>query len=243
MNAGGEPPCTLLEWDSAFFGLRIGGVRGDRVTPVEAARAVAWAQEHEIGCLYALIDAQHTPSIRALEQHNFILADVRLTLDREVDADDADSEHPVRSAEPADREPLLALARISHRHTRFAEDPRFDPSRSVELYATWISNAFEEPDALVLVPQRHERGSGYLTLHRTSEPEARIGLLAIADALQGGGLGEALVAEGLRRLERRGARRLSVVTQGRSSAAVRFYEKCGFKARSCQLWYHRWFER
>jgi ribosomal protein S18 acetylase RimI-like enzyme len=68
-------------------------------------------------------------------------------------------------------------------------------------------------------------------------------LLAIANELQRRGLGEALIGEGLSRLHRRGARRVSVVTQGRSSGAVRFYQKCGFNTRSCQFWYHRWFDR
>lgn len=242
MSGRREAGCVLADWDSAFFGLRIARFDMDRPTAADAERAVAWGKAQALDCLYALVDAPHVPSIRALEHSGFQLADVRLTLDRSVADDQRGSgAWPIDDAGARDTEALLALARTSHLNTRFTEDARFGHARAVELYAAWMSKALAEDDAIVLVPRVDDRPRGYLTLHGVSQPEARVGLVAVAPELQRRGVGQALMHEGLRRLRRAGAKRLIVVTQGRHAAAVRFYEQCGFQTRACQLWYHRWF--
>jgi dTDP-4-amino-4,6-dideoxy-D-galactose acyltransferase len=237
------PRCAIAEWDSAFFGRRIGRLELERPVHADVAQAMAWAHEQALDCLYALVDADARDSVRALERHGFELMDVRLTLDRPVgDRDDPPSAGiEIGEPRPGDRDDLLALARHSHRGTRFTEDPRFGAGRAGELYAAWLGNALDEVDALVLVPREAGRAGGYLTLHRLREPVPHIGVLAVAPELQRRGVGRALVGEGLRRAAARGAARVSVVTQGGNASAVRFYERCGFEARRSQLWYHRWF--
>jgi ribosomal protein S18 acetylase RimI-like enzyme len=206
--------------------------------------------------LYALVDADATASIRALETHAFRLADVRLTFDRAVGAVPT---LPVEPAEPGlsraadawavedatarDATALRALARASHTGTRFTDDPGFDRDRAAELYAVWIANALVERDASVIVCRGQEPVAGYLSLHAQSRPEATIGLVAVSETARNSGIGQALVGEALRRARAHGAARVSVVTQGRNAASIRFYERCGFQARRCQLWYHRWAAR
>jgi ribosomal protein S18 acetylase RimI-like enzyme len=234
--------CTVAAWDSAFFGRRIGRFELDRPGVADVEHAVAWAREQALDCLCALIDADAVASARALERHGFGLMDVRLTLDRAAAAGEPRAtEIEIGEPRAEDREGLLALARTSHRGTRFTEDPGFGAERAAELYSTWLGNALQEGDALVLVPRSAGRAGGYLTLHGLHGPVPHIGVLAVASDLQRRGVGRALVAEGLRRATARGASRVSVVTQGGNAAAVRFYERCGFEARRCQLWYHRWF--
>ncbi len=237
------PPCVFLPWDTDFFGVRIARVEGDRLTHEDVAAAIRWAEGERIDCLYALVDAGDTPSLRALEAQRFELADLRWTLEREVPPGAAAPPDAARLAVPDDRAALAALARTSHRNTRFHEDARFDAARADEMYAVWITKALDDPDALVLVPPGVPEPAGYLALHAVSAPDARIGLIAVAPALQGGGRGEALVAAGLAHLSRAGVRRVSVVTQGRNPRAIRFYERCGFRTASCRFWYHRWFQR
>jgi|SRR5688572_1195975 len=236
-----EARCTVLAWDSAFFGLRIGRFEMERPSADDAERATAWARAQRLDCLYALIEATHVPSIRALEREGFSLADVRLTLERSTrTASAVPRPCDISEAAAGDRDALMAVARRSHVGTRFTDEPRFG-ARAAELYAEWVRAALGEEDAITLVPRVAGRACGYLTLHGVSAPEARVGVFAVEEAQRGRGIGQALVAEALGCLATRGARRLAVVTHGRNAAAVRFYERCGFQARSCQLWYHRWF--
>jgi ribosomal protein S18 acetylase RimI-like enzyme len=233
--------CTVLEWDSAFFGLRIGRFEMERPGAEDAGRATAWARAQRLDCLYALIDATHVPSVRALEHEGFALADVRLTLERPVaHAPAVPGPCDVGEAAAGDRDALMAIARRSHAGTRFTDEPRFGP-RAAELYAEWVSRALVEDDAITLVPRVAGQPCGSLTLHGVSRAEARIGVFAVEERRRGQGIGRALVAAGLLRLAAHGARGLAVVTHGRNAAAVRFYERCGFQSRSCHLWYHRWF--
>ena len=237
------PPCSVLPWDSNFFGIGVGRVEAERMTPDEAAAAVAWARANDIDCLYALVAAEHTPTIRAMESAGFEFADVRLTLERNLPAEAVEGRLRIREASSADAERLRALARVSHHNTRFYQDGRFDRARCDELYAIWVSKVLAEADGLVLVPEVNGIVSGYLALHDAASQTARIGLIAVAAEVQGRRVGEMLVADGLRRVYERGARRAVVVTQGRSARAVRFYEKCGFRTSACQFWYHRWLDR
>jgi dTDP-4-amino-4,6-dideoxy-D-galactose acyltransferase len=236
--------CTLASWDTAFFGRRIGRFEMDRPSAGDVTQAVAWAREHDLDCLYALVDADAIGSARALEAQEFRFADIRLTLDRGVGAAAGDAtDAGIDDGRAGDLEALVALARSSHPHTRFTADPGFGLERAADLYATWVATALDEPDAIVLVPRADGRATGYLTLHALNASVARIGVLAVAPDLQRRGVGRALVAEGLRRAAIRGVSRVSVVTQGGNAASVRFYERCGFEARRAQLWYHRWFTR
>mgnify|MGYP006195837233 CR=1 FL=1 len=229
----------ILPWDSEFFGMKIGRVLHPAAADVLAA--AAWARAEGIRCLYALVDAGGTSARRALEDEGFRETDLRLTLDRDAAAAPEPPGHNIRPARAGDLPALEALARISHRNTRFYEDGRFDRARCDDLYAVWVRKAFDSPDTSVLVPDADGRAAGYLTLEQ-GRPEARIGLVAVAPDQQGRGLGDALLVEAVRLARAAGSERIRVVTQGRNARAVRFYERGGFRARSREFWYHRWFD-
>jgi hypothetical protein len=43
--------CSYLEWDSNFFGLRIGRIESHRLDPEVLTAATEWAHENQIDCL------------------------------------------------------------------------------------------------------------------------------------------------------------------------------------------------
>jgi dTDP-4-amino-4,6-dideoxy-D-galactose acyltransferase len=146
----------------------------------------------------------------------------------------------VRPARADDIPRLKDLARASHRNTRFYQDPHFERRRSDELYAIWIerSVAGELADIVWVVEVNHAP-CGYLTAKNEGD-RGTIGLVAVDAACRGRGYGDALLRAALTWAAEGGLSCLSVVTQGRSAAAIRFYQRAGFLTRAVELWYHRW---
>jgi dTDP-4-amino-4,6-dideoxy-D-galactose acyltransferase len=235
-------PFETRAWDSAFFGARIAQITERRATAEELALAVERARKEAIDCLYFLADADDAATVRAAEANRFSLVDVRLTLDCLVERGTGVSsgDGTIRPARPDDLPHLMDVARVSHRYTRFHADTRFDPARSDELYAQWIerSVAGELADA-VWVVDIDEAPRGYITASR-GVTAASIGLIAVAPEYRGRGYGDQLLRTMMHWSATEGLGRVSVVTQGRTAPAVRFYERAGFTASTVEFWYHRW---
>ena len=78
----------------------------------------------------------------------------------------------------------------------------------------------------------HDRSvTGYAVTGRAG-PRGYLQRLAVAPAAQGYGVGGALVVDGLRWLRRWGAKEVLVNTQEGNAAAVRLYERLGFRLRA-----------
>lgn len=235
---------TLLPWDSAFFGRRIGRVLPTRLRADTWAAAAAQAGRLRVECLYLLAEADDAATVAIAEAAGFALHDIRVTYGRDVGPGLAAPAlpHPasVRPAEPGDAPALAAIARRSHAESRFYADARLAP-RAPELYATWLDKSLGgEADAVLALCWAGEP-SGYLTCH-VADGVGQIGLVAVGEALRGRGMGLALVGCALSWFAARGARRVTVVTQGRNRAAQRLYQRAGFLTDSVQLWYHRWLD-
>ena len=231
-------------WDSTFFGVSIAQIVARRASSEELSLAIEQARLEEIDCLYFLADANDAETVRAAEANRFALVDVRLTLDcaiaRAGNGAASTGDAMIRPARPEDLPRLTAIARISHRYTRFHVDTRFDPARSDELYAEWIARSVEGKLAdAVWVVQSDEAPRGYITASRGGTATS-IGLIAVEPEYRGRGYGDRLLRAMMHWSASQGVDRVSVVTQGRSAPAVRFYERAGFTASTVEFWYHCW---
>jgi ribosomal protein S18 acetylase RimI-like enzyme len=237
------PPIESLEWDSAFFGVPIGRVSLSSATPEQLSEAAGRADQQGIECLYWLIDGGDAVSPRAAEACGFQLVDVQLTfatkLPRSVGPDRPPLAH-VRLFEPGDLPGLLALARESHRASRYFYDGNFADDRCAALYEEWIKRALRRDSDIVLVTEHEKQPSGYCVCHLSADRIGNIGLIAVDPKCHRGGIGTALVSAALDHFERSGMRSATVVTQGRNIASQRLYQRCGFVTESMRLWYHRW---
>ena len=147
----------------------------------------------------------------------------------------------VRPFVPHDLAALRVIAGASHKDSRFYFDPHFANSRCMELYQTWIEKSCQGYADTVLVADVEGHPAGFLSCHLSDHGKGRIGLVGVASAWQGVGLGTRLVSESLRWFAGHGVDSVDVVTQGRNVPAQRLYQNCGFRTKSVQLWYHRWF--
>lgn len=236
--------CEVLEWDTAFFGIRVGRVKAHRLTAECVAEILDWCQQEEIRCLYFLADADDPQTVRLAEGAGFQFVDIRMTFSRDLRDLGAMSPAPrgavIRLVRPEDVPVLCAVAARSHTTTRFASDGRFSVEQVASLYRTWIQRSCDGYADVVLVAEQAGQPVGYLTSHLDQGLAGRIGLLGVQPEVQGTGIGRELLQAGLSWFKGRGAERVSVVTQGRNVAAQRLYQRYGFLIDGVQLWYHRW---
>lgn len=233
-----EPVCALLEWDSAFFGRRIARVNGHTLTPALLAQVDAFCHAEHIDGLYFLASASDDETTRLAERAGFALVDIRLTLDRPLQAQAMPPEaHP---ASMADLPALQAIARGSFADSRFYHDPMIERAQADRLYETWIARSLEGYADVVLITRDARGPSGFITCKRLDALSGDIGLVAVRQDCAGAGLGGVLTQAALAWFSAQGLQRAQVVTQGRNIAAQRLYQKWGFRTGAIALWYHRW---
>lgn len=234
--------CEFLAWDSQFFGLRIARLTEPRLTPGGVASALRWCRTNQIGCLYFLADSDDAETVRLAQVNAFQLVDIRLTLERRLGSGIASPAPAVRPFQAADAAGLRAIARVSHRDSRFYYDAQFARPQCDALYEAWIERSFGGWADAVLVAECDDAPAGYISCHLAPSGVGSIGLVAVAQEYRRRGLGRQLVAAALEYFGQNGMHQASVVTQGRNIGSQRIYQRCGFLAQSVQLWYHCWFK-
>jgi dTDP-4-amino-4,6-dideoxy-D-galactose acyltransferase len=180
--------------------------------------------------------------VRLAQVNAFQLVDIRLTLERRLGGGIAPPAPAVRPFQPADAAGLRAIARVSHRDSRFYYDAQFARPQCDALYEAWIERSFGGWADAVLVAECDAAPAGYISCHLAPAGVGSIGLFAVAQEYRRRDLGRQLVAAALEYFCHNGMQQATVVTQGRNIASQRVYQRCGFLAQSVQLWYHCWFK-
>jgi len=239
-----EACCAYLEWDSNFFGYRIARASRSRLKQEDIEAIRDWGRIHQIECVYVLADADDAETVRLAESSRFQLVDVRLTFEKRIMLPECgmreDAPLLLRQSRESDLSALREIARTSHHDTRFYYDAHFPSARCDDLYATWIEKSCRGYADMVFVAEDDGRPRGYISCHLREQQTGQIGLIAVATAATGKGIGTALVRHAAQWFGEQGMMRVSVVTQGRNVNAQRLYQKCGFLTRSIELYYHYW---
>ena len=233
--------CSILPWDSAFFGLKIARVVPSSLTQDITTQALAWCRSNGIDCLYLLAASDHPETMRLAEGAGFGLVDIRMNLGRH--AGDQERNPPpnesIRLYKESDLEVLEQIAASSHEDSRFFSDGRFPQERCRALFQTWIQRSCNGWAQAVFVAEVDGVPAGYCTCHLDGN-SGSIGLVALAPQAQGRALGRSLVDTALSYFRQHGVNEVAVATQGRNYRAQRLYQKCGFVTQSVMLWYHKW---
>lgn len=245
MVGDSTPVAEVLDWDSRFFGFKIGRACAHALTAERVEQLDSWCHREGVRCLYFLARSDDPATALLAGQNGFGLVDVRMTfaVTLPLEAHSPDPvEVTVRAALDADRLTLKEIARESHHGTRFYQDGRFSSDDCDRLYETWIDRSCQGWADAVLVAEQAEAPVGYVTCHLDGRSKGHIGLLGVASRARGSGAGTALVRSALGWFARREVRGVTVVTQGANSAARQLYQGCGFSLTSTMLWYHRWYD-
>jgi ribosomal protein S18 acetylase RimI-like enzyme len=233
-------PAEFLEWDSHFFGVRIGRVHPGPLIPEVVE---AWRREHHIRCLYYLAELSDTPSIHAAQDLGFHYMDIRTTFFTSLPVlSEFKSSYSIRRAVSEDLPNLCQLTTGSFIHSRFYNDPHFSREKCDQLYAIWVEKQLQQTDAIVWVSEDGTGLTGFVTVIDLSPVRTSISLIGIATHMRGKGLGRALVNHVLRDSGDRGMAEFEVVTQASNSGAMKLNQSCGMKVALQQIWLHGWFE-
>jgi dTDP-4-amino-4,6-dideoxy-D-galactose acyltransferase len=216
----------LAEWDSKFWGAKIG--RADHEAVIGAA----------LDCVWFLLPATDHEAIRAEEEFGARFMDFRVEYARDTGPEVGIA----RGITDVDVDELAAIARTAFRGlTRFYADPRFADSRCDDLYEGWFRENAADPDVEVLMVGDGGGAAGFVTVKMVPGHEASIVLIAVAEHARGRGMGENLTRAAVNFAYQSGIPRISVVTQGCNIASQRAFQAAGFRIESSSVWLHNWY--
>jgi dTDP-4-amino-4,6-dideoxy-D-galactose acyltransferase len=238
--------CRLLDWDTEFFGSKIAQCTPTRLNHKIISEILQWCNNHQIDCLYFLSDSDNNLTIQLLEENGFHFVDIRLTFDKLLGSIE---DHvalnsdiiQVRRFTQDDIPTLKNIARGNYRFTRFYYDSHFSKDRCDSMYEIWIEKSCNGMADKVLVAEVNDVICGYITCKVESDSIGKIGLIGVHPDWHGSGIGQHLVEGAINWFFKQEIQNIEVIAQARNIPAQRLYQNCGFKTKSLQLWYHKWF--
>ncbi len=235
--------CRHLAWDSDFWGFPVARLEGSLLRKGVTANVLDWCQANGIQCLYFAADGSDAETLQQAHQAGFQFVDIRVDLECDAPAGTVKvpGELPVRRVVESDLAVVTAIARTAHYDTRFFKDLNFERSKCAKLYEKWINRDFEVGQMLGFFPDQRADAGGYVTFTQESAEVVRIGLIAVEESLRGRGGGRILLNAAMSAAAELGAKKIRVATQGTNVAALKFYEKAGFRVSDVKIWFHRWF--
>lgn len=227
---------SRLQWDSDFFGLRIG-----RIDIVSNERWQMLLQEaSSLQMHYDLIyvfSEQELPT----DSNKVRLVDTKTIYVKSIDSSTtmpATVEHYQESLPNAD---LYRLALVSGVYSRFRLDNSLPGDSYERLYHCWIERSVDGAMAdVVLIHRTDDQIDGMITL-KIEVDVAHIGLVAVDEGAQGRGIGTMLIKAVEAYLQSNTTvRQLKVATQWANKPACHLYEKNCFVVEEKTNIYHCW---
>jgi TDP-D-fucosamine acetyltransferase len=244
-RAFGRLELRRLEWDTSFFGKKMGALSlAAPVTPQDTAEEVAADLRFTLGQAAAdgyehlifRVSAAAPRIIRAAEDAGMRLVDVGVDLGMKLDDRRSPSiaSADVRSATTHDIEDLCEIAEDAFGFSRFGADPFFSADQVTAFHRQWTTNLCNGLAAVVLVAEAADEIAGFVSCSLDATA-ARIPLIATSQAHRRQGVGRALIGAGLRWSREAGAETIRVKTQAANYPALVLYERMGFTIASSEL--------
>jgi len=245
-----ESPCELLKWDTDFFGHRIARINSHVLNSQLIESIFTWSTQNSIECLYFLANSDDPQTTRFAEDHRFRLVEIRIVFERSLKDWDPESRPRtvndvlIRDVRSDDLPILKTIASTSYTDSRYYFDKNFSEEKWHIYYETWVNKSCQGGADLALVAEKEGEVVGYITgLINKETQEGIYELTGVKEEARKTGVGQELFRSGLDWYVRSGIQSLWVATQGRNIPTQRMIQRNGFVSRSCQLYYHKWFDR
>lgn len=219
-----------LDWDSDFFGIKIGELIYEPRINLE--------NSIDFDLLYLKSKKNFE-----LEITNFInnFSETKLTFIKKLIENDSESSN-IFSVNEIDHQTneIYELAFESGKHSRFFLDKNFQLDKFQELYRKWVANSILKIFAdETLIYQEHNQVMGFVT-YKINNEMATIGLIAVHPNYQGKGIGGKLLQFVENNLFKKKVKTLLIATQQNNIAACNFYIKQGYEIYETTFLKHYW---
>jgi dTDP-4-amino-4,6-dideoxy-D-galactose acyltransferase len=239
-----------LAWDSDHFGFPVAQITEPCLPQALLENALLAARRRGVHLVYWPAHPQQTQPAALLRHFGGLLVDQKVTYQATLAGPVADGssslarelmvgEYPKGRATSA----LVDLAVAAGAYSRFRVDPRLPTATYVSLYEMWMqrSTSHELADT-VLVALRRDNPEvlvGMVTVSAKGHI-GHIGLIAVAPAVRGHGVGLKLLEAAHAWMLGHDAAQARVVTQLANRPACRLYERAGYRAVDVKHVYHFW---
>lgn len=129
--------CSLLSWDTKFWGLKIARINRSKLTQEDGRQAINWCASNNVGCLYFSADGTCRETLSVAASNGSTYVDTRIDLQISTAAQltrPPKASHCIREAGTADLPVLRSIARRARTDTRFFKDANITKDRAAELY-------------------------------------------------------------------------------------------------------------
>ena len=226
---------TPLEWDSGFFGLRIGKAIVSTQKELDELSYMRDSLSEMYDLIYIFGNNDMTASVP-----DSILVDKKVVYTAEVTKPSCFDDHLLEYKDQLVSEDLLKLALASGEYSRYKLDKHFPPNSYEKLYTRWIEQSVNHSIANeVFCYMVNDSPKGLITLKHDNDYGV-IGLVATDSECRGMGIGSAMLQHVKHYLFTKGGKTINVATQYDNKAACHLYEKAGFTVSSCTNVWHWW---
>ena len=221
---------NALEWDSNFFGIRVGSLNADNIPLPELTRLLV---ETDLDLVYLFKQNVTFEEKSAILSLGGVFVGKRVCLRKHLD--ECDSSEGVNEVREISNE-ILELAFLSGELSRFNKDcylqKFFKP-----MYRAWLEKDFY--NGKVFVCGEESCPKGVASVH-VEGGVGRIGLVSVSKTARRKGIGRKLLNSVCDWLFRKGVCLCDVVTQGDNVAALSLYLNSGFSVTSSAEVFHVW---
>ncbi len=226
-----------LDWDSDFFGLRIGRAEIDSAEEARALYDQRASVEDSFDLVYVV-----TPHNIGFPMPNAKLVDAKVVYALSDDlGSEVNKDVILWDSAKGVTDDLLHLALVSGKYSRFKLDNRFPQGSYERLYSRWIEQSVNHSLATEVFCYMHEGVPRGLVTLDNKNGFGTIGLVAIHEDFQQRGIGTAMMQHVIHyMMQQQHGEKISVATQLDNVSACRLYEKSGFAVESVMDYYHWW---
>lgn len=224
-----------LQWDSDFFGMRIGRVDIHTSDDAEDLRLMREELKRNYDLLYVFcVKGSH------FDAHGADLVDKKVLYSKYCEPRELNSD-VVLYKQSIPSEYMYNLALVSGGYSRFKLDRHFPIGSYEKMYRKWMENACPQDgtNKQIFVYYPDGIAEGLITVDYQGD-HAKIGLVAVNPACQHQGVGTKIMSTLENYLYCKGVMTIEVATQAANTDACSWYKKNGFRIETVTPIYHWW---
>ncbi len=232
----------LLEWDTQFFGYKIGSVTLTNETPEDLLVAILNEESSSFRFISLFLPENKTLSSRICEEWNIALADQKVVFHKKLTRSSYTTSHheQIESVMYQDHTKFINLAVASGVQSRFRLDPHFSIIDFERMYEEWIKNTLSGQIADNCYTYSHQQHPIGVVTVKKKKDYTNIGIIAVESNFRGKGVGNKLLYAAEKYSYENGFQEITLATQQRNIGACHFYQQNGYLPKTTTNIYHFW---